>query len=184
MLCIWVLSATMALVQLSWMDPVQHDIYEDPSTDLIRKEKIYDVTCILAFIVAPLLCMVFVYAKIFAEVSRQIELLQKQNTPSGQKAKELKYAERKVVTTFSVMLLVYTICWLPYFILRLHRLDQVHVMIIYLSIWLRLLTSFLNPCLYIFGKKDFRAALKWSARKQKRCQYGNLLPLDRVGASG
>lgn len=180
-LFIWILSAATALVQLSWMDPAHHDVNRVPSPDIIRSENIYDVTNLLVFFLAPLLCMVFVYGKIFAEVSRQIDLVQKQSTPGWEEAKEIKYTEKKVVTIFAVMLLVYTVGWLPYFILRLNRLEQLPPLMIYISIWLRFLTSFLNPCLYVFGKKDFRrAALKW--RKTRNNYYGHLLALDRVGA--
>lgn len=160
------------------MDPVHHDVYQDLTPDVIRNENIYDVTSLLVFFLAPLVCMVIVYAKIFLEVSRQIDLVQKQSTPGWEEAKEMKYTERKVVTIFAVMLLVYTVGWLPYFVLRLNRLDEVPHLVIYFSIWLRYLSSFLNPCLYVFGKRDFRAALKW--RKGRKEQYANLLPLDHV----
>lgn len=179
-LFIWILSAATALVQLSWMDPVHHDVYQIPSPDVIRSENIYDITCLFVFFLAPLLCMVFVYARILAEVSRQIDLVQKQSTPGWEEAKEIKNTEKKVVIIFVVMLLVYTVCWLPYFILRLNRLEELPPLVIYICIWLRFLTSFLNPCLYVFGKRDFRAALKW--RKTRNDRYGHLLPLDRVGA--
>ena len=175
----------MALVQLSWMDPVNHDIYQDPPHDVVRNENIYDVTSLLVFFLAPLVCMVFVYAKIFCEVSRQIDLLQKQSIPGWQEEKKLKYAERKAVTIFAVMLLVYTVGWLPYFALRLNRLDHLHPLVVHISMWLRFLTSFLNPCLYIFGKRDFREALKCMRRKSETShEYGYMIPLDRLGALG
>lgn len=179
-LFIWILSAATALVQLSWMDIAHHDVYQIPPPDVIRRENIYDITCLLVFFLAPLLCMVFVYAKIFVEVSRQIDLVQKRSTPGWEEAKAIKNTEKKVVTIFAVMLLVYTVGWLPYFILRLHHLEQLPPLVIYICIWLRFLTSFLNPCLYVFGKRDFRAALK--RRKTRNLHYGHLLPLDRIGA--
>ena len=177
-LFIWILSAATALIQLSWMDLVHHDVYQDPSADVIRMENIYDVISLLVFFFAPLVCMAFVYAKIFLEVSRQINLVQKQSTPGWQETKEMKYTERKVVIIFGVMLLVYTVCWLPYFILRLSPPEHLPHLLVYICIWLRFLTSFLNPCLYVFGKRDFRAALKW--RKSRKDQYANLLPLYHV----
>ena len=178
---IWILSSTTALVQLSWMDPVHHDIYQEITPDVIKKENIYDVTSLLVFFLAPLVCMMFMYAKIFLEVSRQIDLVQKQSTPGWEKAKEMKYTERKVVIIFAVMLLVFIVGWLPYFIIRLHHPKDVPHLAIYISIWLRYLTSFLNPCMYVFGKRDFRTALK--CRKTQKDQYANLLPLDRVEAT-
>ena len=178
-LFIWILSAAIALIQLSWIDPIHHDIYKEATADVIRKEMIYDVVSLLVFFFAPLVCMVFVYVKVFSEVSRQINNIQKESTPGWQKAKEMKNTERKVVTIFAVMLLVYAVCWLPYFLLRfLFRKDDLHLLVLYISIWLRFLTSFLHPCLYIFGKKDFREALKWWKAQKER--YRIFLPLDRL----
>lgn len=170
------------MVQLSWMNPFDHDVNQDPTPDIMRKENIYDVTCVLAFIIVPLVFMVFVYARIFLEVSRQIASLRKQTVSDSQDSRKLKYAERRVIMTFSMMLLVYTVCWLPYFILRLNDLTYINEFIIYVILWLRFLSSFLNPCLYIFGKKDFRFALKWLVRRDKRYQNEDIIPLDRVGA--
>ena len=183
MLFIWLLSAAMALTQLSWIDPVHHDVYQESTADLLKKEMVYDVISLAVFFLAPLICMVFVYAKIYSEVSRQINNIQKQCTPGWQKAREIKNAERKAVRIFAVMLLVHTICWLPYFILRcIYQRADLHPLFAYIATWLRFLTSFLNPCLYTFGKKDFREAWKW--RKTQKERFRNLLPLNQLKASG
>jgi len=182
MLFIWILSAAMALIQLSWVDPVHHDVYTEPAADLLKKEMIYDVVSLVVFFFAPLICMVFVYVKIFSEISRQIKNIKKENTPCWQKAKEIKNTERKAVIIFATMLLMHTICWLPYFILRyIYSKGDLHPLVTYITTWLRFLTSFLNPCLYTFGKKDFREALKWG--KTQKEQFRNLLPLDRFETS-
>lgn len=173
-LLIWALSATMALVQFSWINPFDHDIYQEETADLLKKHRIYDAISLVVFFFAPLVCMIFVYVKIFSEVSRQIKNIKKESTPGWQKVKETKNAERKVVTIFAVMLLVYTVCWLPYFILRYIYKGDVHPLVSYISFWLRFLTSFLNPCLYTFGKKDFREALRFG--KTPKEQFRNLLP--------
>ena len=182
MLFIWILSAAMALTQLSWIDPVHHDLYQEPTADRLKKEMVYDIISLAVFFCAPLICMIFVYAKIFSEVSRQINNIQNEYTPGWEKAEENKNAERKAVAIFAVMLLVYTICWLPYFILRciLQQRADLHPLFGYISTWLRFLTSFLNPCLYTFGKKDFREAWKW--HKTQKEQFRNLLPLNELKA--
>lgn len=58
----------MVLVQLSWMNLVDYDLYQEFIFDVIKKENIYDVICVFVFIVVLLVCMVFVYVRIFNEV--------------------------------------------------------------------------------------------------------------------
>ena len=128
--------------------------------------------------------MAFVYSKIFFEVSRQINNIRKESYPGWQKVEEMKNAERKVISIFAVMLMVYTVCWLPYFILRFIFNDgDLHPLVAHISTWLRFLTSFLNPCLYILGKKDFRKALSRRRSRDKRCQIFLADPLERSGWS-
>ena len=184
-LFIWILSAIIALIQLSWIDPGSHNVYEEATAELIRKEIIYDAVSLVIFFFAPLVCMAFVYSKIFFEVSRQINNIRKESYPGWQKVEEMKNAERKVISIFTVMLMVYTVCWLPYFILRFIFNDgDLHPLVAHISTWLRFLTSFLNPCLYIFGKKDFRKAFSRRKSREKRCQIFFLAdPLERSGWS-
>ena len=184
MLFIWILSAVIALIQLSWIDPGSHNVYEEATAELIRKEIIYDAVSLVIFFFTPLVCMAFVYSKIFFEVSRQINNIRRESYPGWQKVEEMKNAERKVLSIFAVMLMVYTVCWLPYFILRFIFNDgDLHPLVAHISTWLRFLTSFLNPCLYILGKKDFRKALSRRRSRDKRCQIFLADPLERSGWS-
>ena len=183
-LFIWILSAVIALIQLSWIDPGSHNVYEEATAELIRKEIIYDAVSLVIFFFTPLVCMAFVYSKIFFEVSRQINNIRRESYPGWQKVEEMKNAERKVLSIFAVMLMVYTVCWLPYFILRFIFNDgDLHPLVAHISTWLRFLTSFLNPCLYILGKKDFRKALSRRRSRDKRCQIFLADPLERSGWS-
>ena len=91
MLFIWILSALIALIQLSWIDPGSHNVYEEATAELIRKEIIYDAVSLVIFFFAPLVCMAFVYSKIFFEVSRQINNIRKESYPGWQKVEEEWY---------------------------------------------------------------------------------------------
>ena len=78
-----------------------------------------------------------------------------------------------MATVFMVMLLVFIVCWGPFYLLRLelmlgdeffHFSDFAQI----LMFWLRFVSSFINPCLYILGKPDFRKATGLRRRKRQR----------------
>lgn len=156
---IWGISAITALVELTWLDPVHHDPNEDLSEYAERAELIYDIIFLVFFFLLPFTLMCFTYASIIFEIVRQSRIIQRQNLPSSHNARQRNRHERKAVTIFAVMLFVYIICWLPYFGLRRFDLSELPISLIYVIIWLRYLASLLNPCLYIFGKYDYRKAL-------------------------
>ena len=135
----------------------------DHSAEVTRIIVIYDITLFVAVIGLPVIFMAFAYARILYEVHRQTTNIQKHNTPGWQETRRSTRQEWKVATIFLVMLLVFVICWVPYYLLQLQQvlkeqflyLSDLAAAILY---WLRLLTSLINPCLYILGKPDFRRA--------------------------
>lgn len=156
---IWPISAITALVELTWLDPVHHDPNEDLTEDALKAELIYDIVFLIFFFLLPFVLMCFTYASIIFEIVRQSRIIQRQNLPSSHNARRRNRHERKAVAIFAAMLFVYIICWLPYFGLRRFNLNELPIPLIYVIIWLRYLVSLLNPCMYIFGKHDYRKAL-------------------------
>ena len=155
----WFLSAFTALVQLSWLDPFQHDLTEDPTDDVMKAELIYDIVFLALFFFFPFTVMSFTYAVIIFEIVRQSRTIQKQCVPYLKKARNRNRHERKAVAIFAAMLLVYIICWLPYFGLRRFDISEIPIPLVYAIFWVRYLASLLNPCMYIIGKQDFRKTI-------------------------
>lgn len=158
-LFIWLTSAITASVQFSWLDPVHHDPHEELSKFALIAELIYDIIFLSFFFLLPFALMCFTYGSILFEIVRQSRNIQLQNLPSSLNARRRNPHERKAIAIFAAMLLVYIICWLPYFGLRRFDLSELPTPLIYVVIWLRYLASLLNPCMYIFGKYDYRKAL-------------------------
>ena len=156
---IWLISAIAALVELTWLDPVHHDPHDDVPEDALKAELIYDIVFLVFFFLLPFTLMCFTYVSIIFEIVRQSRIIQRQNLPSSHNARQRNRQERKAVAIFAAMLLVYIVCWLPYFGLRRFDHIELPIFLIYVIIWLRYLASLLNPCMYIFGKQDFRRAL-------------------------
>lgn len=166
---IWSISAITALVELTWLDPVHHDPAQDLTESSQKAELIYDVIFLILFFLIPFVLMCFTYASIIFEIVRQSRNIQRQYLPSSQNARRRSrnHHERKAIAIFAAMMLVYIVCWLPYFMLRRFDLSELPVVLIYVIVWLRYLASLLNPCMYIFGKQDFRKAVLEHVRPMK-----------------
>ena len=159
MLCIWLLSAATALVQLTWLDPFHHDPTEERTDDVMKAELIYDIIFLAMFFFLPFAFMSFTYTCIVAEIIRQSRNIQKQCVPCLKRERRRNHHERKAVAIFAAMLFVYLICWLPYFGLRRLGTADLPIPFLYAIFWLRYLASLLNPCMYIIGKQHFRKAI-------------------------
>jgi len=171
---IWLTSMFMALIQLAWTE-LNHDVTEEHSEDVKEIVVIYDIFRFVAFIGIPVVFMAFSYGRILYEVHRQTKSIHKNNTPGWQETRRSTKQEWKVATIFLVMLIVFIVCWVPYYLLRLEQilgndffqlnLSELAIFLLYIF---RLCTSFINPCLYILGKPDFRKAMCPKRRQQRR----------------
>ncbi|EDO36243.1 predicted protein, partial [Nematostella vectensis] len=162
--CTWLISTTTAFIQLAWNNPsVLDNTHDEPPESLLRHEFRYDIINIVLFFAIPLLVMVFLNGKIFYEVLRQSSKIKK-NFPR-ENSKKAQSREWKAAILFTAMFVVFSSCWLPYFLVRIqHNLGnemfEMTKLMEYIIIYLRFITSFLNPCIYILGKNDFRHAIR------------------------
>ncbi|KAK3712741.1 hypothetical protein QZH41_003349 [Actinostola sp. cb2023] len=162
---IWTTSAILSLIHFSWTNPTTHDVKSKPTQTELDNEVRYDVFCLIAYFIVPLLFMIYAYGHIFYQVVRQRKIMTQNNQPGypGDKRPIDKH-KWKAALIFLVMLLVYVVCWLPYFALRLHYNfvdDTVSIAfgVAYLIVYQRFCTSLFNPLLYILGKQDFRKVI-------------------------
>lgn len=165
---IWSSSIFSSLIQLAWINYGRDDVDEEDE-DLTKHEIRYDVTNLVLYIAIPFVVMTIVYINIFIEILRQYRNIKQYNSPGWTETKKRTHHEWKAVAIFSIMLLVFIICWLPFFTTRLQhnlgkKLFELPLSSEYIFVYLRFFTSFFNPCMYIFGKRDFRQALSLSRR--------------------
>lgn len=177
---IWLFSMFMALIQLAWTDPTQEPT-EDHKAEAEKIFVVYDSFRFVVFIGIPVLFMAFTYGRILYEVHRQTKNIQKNNTPGWQETRRSTRREWKVATIFLVMMVVFIVCWVPHYLLRLEQILQedffqlnLSDLVIVLLYWLRLCTSLINPCLYILAKPDFRKATCLWRKKQRRNNSADL----------
>ncbi|XP_031559443.1 5-hydroxytryptamine receptor-like [Actinia tenebrosa] len=159
---IWCVSLFVALIQLAWTTPGM-SVDKRPE-DIKDKEIPYDLLSIVVFFAVPLLVMLITYSCIFFEVLRQSRNIKKNSVPGYMENRRQDRHEWKAAIMFVIMVVVFVVCWLPFFIIRIqHNFSNAFFVLPdvaeYILIMLRFLTSFINPCLYIFGKHDFRKAL-------------------------
>lgn len=166
---IWSSSLFVSLIQLSFIDYDREDI-EEENDDVMKHEIRYDVLSLLVFVVLPFVIMFFVYADMFLVILRQYRNIRHYNSPSWLETKRKTHNEWKAVLIFSIMLLMFLVCWLPFFTVRLqHNLgDDFYEMsgtMELILVYLRFLTSLFNPFMYILGKRDFRQAISASRKR-------------------
>jgi hypothetical protein len=150
------------LVQLSWSDPGENDPNDTLTEDYKKKDLVYTIV-IIVLGVFPIPFMVLAYVRIFVEILRQNRLARQHNRVGG--GELLSTRELRTVSMFVLILAAYTFCLVPNAVLRVqintseNPLELFSVPVIHAIVYLRFLTSFLNPCFYGFGKHDFRCAI-------------------------
>ena len=163
----WFMAAFVSLIQLSW----QVGRSEEAAETAEKFQKTYDLATFVLFFVIPLLVMAYIYIRIFSTVRYHEKRIWRFHSPSDQhfstkgKEESHNYGQRKTVTIFLAMLVIFTVCWLPYFILSFQELNAQQTFdppawVLYVFYYYsRFFTSFSNPLMYIFRKRDFKELL-------------------------
>lgn len=76
-----------------------------------------------------------------------------------QKSKRFKFSKKqKASTTLGIIMSAFVVCWLPFFILALVRpfLEESHLTLASMFMWLGYANSLLNPIIYATLNRDFR----------------------------
>lgn len=166
----WSAAAFVSLIQLSWRANVNMD--EEEEEQAYNAQIRFDLSVFALFFAVPLFVMAFIYARIFTTVRYHEKQIWRYHSPSdpaqSQNGKSnprnsQNSAQQKTAAIFLAMLVVFIICWLPYFILSFQErlkeiLPPVWVQYVFYY-YARFFTSLANPLLYVLGKRDFREAL-------------------------
>jgi len=177
----WSAAAFVSLIQLSWRANVSMD--EEEAEHAYTAQIIYDLSVFALFFAVPLFVMAFIYVRIFTTVRYHEKQIWRyhspsdpENSPNGKSnpRNSQNSAQQKTAAIFLAMLVVFIVCWLPFFILsfqeRLSHEDffpPVWVEYVFYY-YARFFTSLANPLLYVLGKRDFREALLCVFSKKDR----------------
>ena len=160
---VWTFSFLLSLLQLWWIQPTDYDPDESIPEEHLNKEVAYCIASLVVYFLAPTGLMTFTYLMTFCEVRRQ-NRQQILNVPADlQEHRRWNKREGKAVTVFLVMFITHVACWLPFFLLRYQQAVGAFYLpdwAVYMIAYSRFVSPVLNPCLYIFGKHDFKKAWK------------------------
>ena len=160
---VWTFSFLLSLLQLWWIQPTDYDRNESIPEEHLNKEVAYCIASLVVYLLAPTGLMTFTYLMTFCEVRRQ-NRQQILNVPADlQEHRRWNKREGKAVTVFLVMFITHVACWLPFFLLRYQQAVDAFYLpdwAVYMIAYSRFVSPVLNPCLYIFGKHDFKKAWK------------------------
>lgn len=164
---IWVFSLSISVIQLGWIDV--EDYWSITDRKIIGGTIYHAFGATFCFLF-PFIVMVFIYAKMFAVVHRQVCEIRRQHIATESRNFNPVYAELRAISVFAVMLTIFAFCWVTWYIsvfeqylyilgvenFTLEISEQGYLVIDFL----RFCTSLINPLLYIYIKKDFRNAFR------------------------
>ena len=168
----WTSAAFVSLIQLSWRGDASMNDGEEKHVR--AAQLIYDLSIFALFFAVPFIIMIFAYARIFLTVRYHEQQIRRYHSPSDpEQSSTQNSAQRKAAAIFLAMLIVFTVCWLPYFILSFQEElgdgANLPVWVLYVVYYYsRFFTSLSNPLLYILGKRDFREALIQALCKKRK----------------
>uniref|UniRef100_A0A672TDP0 Adrenoceptor beta 3a n=1 Tax=Sinocyclocheilus grahami TaxID=75366 RepID=A0A672TDP0_SINGR len=177
---VWLVSALISFVPIMNQyyraegDKKAQKCYEDPKCCDLEINIYYAIISSVVSFYIPLLIMIFVYARVFLIATRQVQLIDKnrlrfQNECMGNQAlsrrrpsKLTVVKEHKALKTLGIIMGVFTLCWLPFFVVNIikvfHR-DVLNLSVFRYLNWLGYINSGLNPIIYC-RSPEFRVAFK------------------------
>ena len=169
---IWFGALIIAVTPLTWAIGSLTDVENTPKDDFQRNMAIYEAFAISCGFLLPLTLLIFAHARMFAKIIKALKLINKKNSPAH---KSCNVNKHKAAILFAVLLLIFTVCWLFWFVVSfLNTILDVRVSesipkwaMDTLTI-IRYSTSFINPLLYTFFRPDFYTAFKSLFRGSNR----------------
>ena len=149
---LWCMSGLFSFIQFAWR------------MDTPYAQIIYTTFLLIAALLLPYPFLLFAFIKMFLKITRRTVELQKGEHSANSKVIRKNYSERKCVIVFSLMALVYALCWFPYYIITLMCSVNTYfcpsMKVLEVIITIRYVTSLFNPIMYTLFKGDFNMALK------------------------
>lgn len=210
-LLVWVIAGLISFLPIYmdwWSDKAAECCLQDVyCCEFITNRSYAIISSIVSFYI-PLVIMIFVYSRVFQEARKQLKKIDKsegrfhaQNNGKIQEvasshceariAKKPKFClkEHKALKTLGIIMGIFTLCWLPFFVLHVvvninEDLKKIeHIDLIYKILnWIGYANSAFNPLIYC-RSPEFRYAFK-EILCLNRSRYPNVRPVNGYIYSG
>ncbi|XP_068713964.1 adenosine receptor A3-like [Montipora foliosa] len=161
---IWCISLLTSLVRLSWtLDVNIHTAKEDLA--LVQEHEItYLLFKFFVFFLSPLILMIILDVRMVLLLRKQYQKIVRENLPAEfmRREKKLQVRQKRVVLRCILLLFLYSIFWLPYFILEIIQQNhpQIPEDVVIIIYYLRLCPPLFNPLAYALRKQDLKSKTK------------------------
>ncbi|KAK2849388.1 hypothetical protein Q5P01_009222 [Channa striata] len=181
---VWVIAALISFLPIHmkwWMsdDKEAKACIENINCCEFNTNMAYAITSSIISFYIPLIIMVFVYSRVFQEAKRQLKKidqsvgrfhssdnsnLQSLEANNGRAHKKAKFClrEHKALKTLGIIMGIFTLCWLPFFLLNvvvaIWKVENIELTFRILN-WIGYANSAFNPLIYC-RSPEFRYAFK------------------------
>ncbi|XP_076018964.1 adrenoceptor beta 2, surface a [Genypterus blacodes] len=183
-LLVWVIAALISFlpIHMKWWTSVDTDArncIEDITCCEFNTNTPYAITSSIISFYIPLVIMVFVYSRVFQEAKRQLRKIDQSvgrfhnsensnrrsvDAGNSRSSKKTKFClrEHKALKTLGIIMGIFTLCWLPFFLLNvvvaIWKVDNINLTFRILN-WIGYANSAFNPLIYC-RSPEFRFAFK------------------------
>ena len=165
---IWLAAVTIAFLPVTWFTRFLTSPQNGISIATFKIQTGHVVFCIIFVFLAPYVFIVYSQVVMFKKIRQRAPKFEGDSHADSivhRKAKDNK----RCLIIFALMAFLYAFCWLPWFVISLFYnlwfpLSEEAKRILFdftrAQLFLRYLTSIVNPVLYTFLKRDFLVAFK------------------------
>lgn len=159
---IWSIAIIYSLIPFSWLYQV---LKRNPSLGTYARVDELDTRYSIvgaAIFAVPVCGLTIAFARMFYAIHKLGCHEQRLSTDTSHEQRRQK-RERKAIIVFSLMFVLFIICWAPWILLRPFAMNaafnEIPVALLNALMLIRFLTAIFNPLLYTFHEHDFHRAL-------------------------
>ncbi|XP_029368980.1 adrenoceptor beta 2, surface a [Echeneis naucrates] len=198
---VWVIAALISFlpIHMKWWisdDKEAKDCIQNSSCCEFYTNMAYAITSSIVSFYIPLVIMVFVYSRVFQEAKRQLKKIDQSvgrfhnndnstlktleaNNGRAQKKAKICLREHKALKTLGIIMGIFTLCWLPFFLLNvvvaIWKVEDIEITFRILN-WIGYANSAFNPLIYC-RSPEFRYAFK-EILCMKKSRLSNAGPMN------